>query len=448
MILAAAAVMLVLVGLVGCGRADMTNKPDSVPPQALSSAPEPAVVPLSGGFAFGPFVDGSDPDLGTDLSATTVLFLMGRLQQRVEWLRTFSAINGLEHVAEFGHDMGFKIAIGAWINADAASNEIELTAVIELAKTGQVDVVMVGSETLLRREVSEADLIAMIERVRNEIPVEVIVTYADVYHEYLRRPGLIAAVDVLCANLYPWWQGIGLDDAMAAVDAWYDALVTVADGKPVWICESGWPSDGSVNGNAIPGLQESVVYLTNFLSWAESRNIRYFYFEAFDEPWKSRLEGDVGNHWGVWDQFGNIKPGMELPLLEGDRVANNWSGDRVIGGPGTAMVEFEKVPAINSFEDLAGRVRHVNPTVHSIAVYIQVSGGWWTKPTFAQPLTVINPDGTWRTDITTGGIDPQATEIAAYLLPIGIIAPLAAGALQLPDELETIAVASAVVVRD
>ncbi len=56
------------------------------------------------------------------------------------------------------------------------------------------------------------------------------------------------------------------------------------------------------------------------------------------------------------------------------------------------------------------------PADHKVAVYIYV-GGWWTKPYWNAPLTPIAADGTWVTDITTGGNDPLATQIAAFLIP-------------------------------
>jgi len=82
-----------------------------------------------------------------------------------------------------------------------------------------------------------------------------------------------------------------------------------------------------------------------------------------------------------------------------------------------------------------------------VAVYINVSGGWWTKPYFAQPLTSIAPDGTWSCDITTGGNDSSATEIAAYLVPAGYNPPLLSGQASLPAEFNQNSVASADVKR-
>ena len=74
-------------------------------------------------------------------------------------------------------------------------------------------------------------------------------------------------------------------------------------------------------------------------------------------------------------------------------------------------------------------------------MFIRVGSGWWTKPTWAQPLTPIRADGTWECDITTGGIDERATQIVAFLVPASYAPPLAAGGPALPAELDENAVA-------
>lgn len=111
------------------------------------------------------------------------------------------------------------------------------------------------------------------------------------------------------------------------------------------------------------------------------------------------------------------------------------------------LIEFTNVPPYGSFINLQGRVTCVDPTNYRVAVYIFVSG-WWTKPTFANPLTSIQPDGIWTTDITTGGLDQNATRIAAYLVPNGYDPPLMGGGQTLPPELEENSVATVIVERE
>ncbi|MGA7341194.1 MAG: hypothetical protein WBE72_03225 [Terracidiphilus sp.] len=118
------------------------------------------------------------------------------------------------------------------------------------------------------------------------------------------------------------------------------------------------------------------------------------------------------------------------------------SCNAVSGGPGTASISFTSVPSLGSTNNLKGRVLHVAPAGYYVAVYIYVDG-WWTKPYFDSPQTSIDCDGTFSTDITTGGDDQEATAITAFLLPEGYTPPLLSGEATLPESLYSAAAATA-----
>jgi hypothetical protein len=113
---------------------------------------------------------------------------------------------------------------------------------------------------------------------------------------------------------------------------------------------------------------------------------------------------------------------------------------------GAPTIVLDYVPPIGGTADLRGHVTCVTPTDYKIAVYINVAG-WWTKPYYAWPLTAIQNNGTWTTDITTGGCDPLATDIAVFLIPNGYTPPIMSGGATLPPELFTHAVASIIKTR-
>ncbi|MBI3291113.1 hypothetical protein HYZ76_02410 [Candidatus Falkowbacteria bacterium] len=100
--------------------------------------------------------------------------------------------------------------------------------------------------------------------------------------------------------------------------------------------------------------------------------------------------------------------------------------------PGPPNIWFTAVPAYGSFDNLAGKVSGVDGDTHYGVVYIKVSDVWWTKPYYASPLTPIRSNGTWSCDITTGGDDRYATQIAAFLIPAGIDPPICGPCTQLP----------------
>ena len=89
------------------------------------------------------------------------------------------------------------------------------------------------------------------------------------------------------------------------------------------------------------------------------------------------------------------------------------------GDPAINLIHLPEYPN-HDYEYLEGNVTGVNPDDYRVAVYIRVGDPWWIKPYYDSPLTIVNPDGTWSCDITTGGSDCYATAVAAYLLPAGV----------------------------
>ena len=98
-------------------------------------------------------------------------------------------------------------------------------------------------------------------------------------------------------------------------------------------------------------------------------------------------------------------------------------------------------PGTETIDTLEGRVEGVNPDKYAVACYIQVLGAWWTKPTFAEPVTTITRNGTWSCAVITGGSDNMATKWRAYLIPINYTPPRAEGYSSVPSVIEKNALA-------
>ena len=112
-------------------------------------------------------------------------------------------------------------------------------------------------------------------------------------------------------------------------------------------------------------------------------------------------------------------------------------------------VIITNLPAYGSTDNLAGLVLGVDPAAYRVAVFIDVPPyGWYSKPTCAQALAAIQPDGSWSADITTGGADTNATRIAALLVSTNYNQPCVLGETFLPTNVFSAAIASAVVTRE
>ncbi len=408
-------------------------------------AARPTVVYKTYGMDFSPYVDGQDPNLGSEISEAQLTARLQIIANNTVWARSFGCTHGLEKFGMVAHSLGLKAAVGAWLSSNTTANNQEIANLITAANAGQVDLAIVGSEVLLRNNMPEGDLIAYINQVRQQIPANIPVATADVYGKLLEHPAVIAACDVVLPNYYPYWEGVSINTSIATLHRQHQLVVAAAQGKPVIVSETGWPSAGNVICNAVPSPANASFYFLNFVSWARANNVSYFYFTSLDEAWKSNYEGPQGAHWGVWDKDGVLKPGMQ-DVFDGQTMADNWTNAGVPGGPGTPSMEFAYVPPYGSSNNLFGQVFHVNTDDYKVAVYIYV-GGWWTKPTFANPLTNIGLDGSWECDITTGGNDPLATQIVAYLVPKTFSPPPMSGGQTLPPTLDQNAVAKTEIAR-
>jgi len=403
------------------------------------------------GLCFGPYLNGLNPNRKDTVPPEQISSLLETVAPYCEWVRTHGATHGLEYVPAVAKSLGLSVAAACWLGdypSDPGANESEIISVIALGQSGDVDIIIVGTEVLLRRDLTPDELIAIMQRVKAETGLPV--TTNDTWYELMRNPDVMAECDVILANFYPFWEpywhdgdgGVPIEKAMQSIHYNYQNLSRMAEGKEVIIGEVGWPSDGDPNGEAVPSPENAAFFWLNFASWAQAENVKYFYFEVYDEAWKANYEPcNVGDHWGVWDETGVLKPGM-MKVFNGETIPDNWS----YVSSGDPIIEFTPVPPYGSFDDLVGMTSGVNPLDYRVAVYIYV-GGWWTKPTFAQPLTAIRWDGTWECDITTGGADETATEIAAYVVPNGYDPPPCNGDAALPAELDDNSVAHTEAVR-
>lgn len=256
------------------------------------------------GLCFSIYEDGQKP--GDIVPISQVRRRMQIIKNHTQWVRSFSCVDGNEHVPVVAKEMGIKTLVGAWLGSDLEKNEKELEALIKLAKEGFVDIAAVGNEVMYRKDLSEEELIAYIKRFKDEVP-EVPVGYVDAYYEFSARPKITDACDVILANCYPFWESCPFDSSLSYLKEMFRKAKEAAGGKRVIVSETGWPSQGESLDGAIPSMENSLGYFVNTQLWAMDENIECFYFSSFDENWKKSSEGEVGAYWGIWDKDEKLK---------------------------------------------------------------------------------------------------------------------------------------------
>lgn len=258
------------------------------------------------GICFSMYEDGQTP--GDHISYEQVERRIKILKPYVKAIRSFSCIEGNEHVPVAAKKQGMKTLVGAWLSDDKEDNEKEIEGLISLAKAGHVDVAAVGNEVLYRNDLTKEELLGYIKRVKEALKgLDIPVGYVDAYYEFSRHPEIVEHTDILLANLYPFWEGCPIEYSLGHMQAMYGQVVDAAQGKPIIITETGWPSEGGSYKGALAGDVAAMKYFIDTINWTKENDIPIFYFSSFDESWKTGDEGDVGAYWGLWDKHEKLK---------------------------------------------------------------------------------------------------------------------------------------------
>ena len=256
------------------------------------------------GICFSIYEDGQGP--GDVISEAQVRRRMEILKPYASWVRSFSCIEGNEHIPRTAKEFGIKTLVGAWLGDDPELNEKEIEGLITLAKEGCVDLAAVGNEVMYRGDLSEEELLKFIYRVKEALP-DIPVGYVDAYYEFSHRTRITEACDVLFANCYPYWEGCHINYSLVYMKQMYQLALAAAAGKKVIISETGWPSQGGGFGAAQASAANFMRYFINAQRWSRDDQVEMFYFSSFDESWKTGDEGDVGAFWGIWDKHEILK---------------------------------------------------------------------------------------------------------------------------------------------
>ncbi len=260
--------------------------------------------------SYAPFHGGQTPlDPSSRVSAAQIDRDLTQLAQLTDCVRTYSTDYGLDQIAGIAARHGLKVMQGLWLSSKLDKNEDQMATAVALAKRypDTIRAVVVGNETLLRGELSGADVAAALRRVKAQVPVPV--TYADVWEFWLRSPEIAAAADFITIHILPYWEDFPIPASQAAahVEAIRMRVMRAFPGKEVLIGEVGWPSAGRMREGALPSPSNQAKVIQDVLALAARENFHVNVIEAYDQPWKRALEGTVGGHWGLIDDDRQFK---------------------------------------------------------------------------------------------------------------------------------------------
>ncbi|GEC54833.1 exo-beta-1,3-glucanase (GH17 family) [Bradyrhizobium japonicum] len=235
------------------------------------------------------------------------------LAKVTDCVRTYSIENGLDQVPGVAAKVGLKVMQGIWLSSNRFKNLQQIAIAVRLAKQypGVVTSLIVGNEVLLRGEMTATDLAGNIRAVKaaaGNLPV----TYADVWEYWVKNREIYDAVDFVTIHILPYWEDVPVKAKYAAahVDDIRKRMAVTFPGKEILIGETGWPSQGRMREGALPSRTNQARVVSEILDLAKREGFRVNLIEAYDQPWKRKLEGTVGGNWGLFD---SIKRQVKYP---------------------------------------------------------------------------------------------------------------------------------------
>ncbi|KAJ5651241.1 glucan endo-1-3-beta-glucosidase eglC [Penicillium longicatenatum] len=176
------------------------------------------------------------------------------------------------------------LLLGLWTSGGNIDNEIAaLKSAISTYGTSFTKLVVgisVGSEDLYRNSVTGAesdagigmnpdDLVKCIQSVKTAISgtslSSATIGHVDTWDAWTNssNSAVISEIDWLGFDTYPYYQTTdenGIDNAQSLFDEAVAKTKAVADGKEIWVTETGWPVSGDTENEGVPSIANAKKY--------------------------------------------------------------------------------------------------------------------------------------------------------------------------------------------
>ena len=205
-------------------------------------------------------------------------------------------------------DTSTTLLLGIWASSgnDSITHEIQaLTQAISQYGTSFTDLVVgisVGSEDLYRisptgvsnnagQGASPDEIIYYISRVRSAISntsaSAAKVGHVDTWTAWVNKSnsGVVTASDFLGMDAYPYFQSTMNNSIENSNTTFWDAYtqtMSYANGRPVWITETGWPVTGSTLNLAVPSITNAQIFYQQVGCTAFSSGVNTWWYTLQD----------------------------------------------------------------------------------------------------------------------------------------------------------------------
>lgn len=269
------------------------------------------------GFSYSPYHMDQDPREKRYPRLTQIEADLELLSGKAVAVRTYSVEDTLAEIPRLARKHKLNVCLGAYLSYDEERNAWEFPRFLDVARNNpNVVRAIVGNETQHLGILDYDELLGFLDEASRALRVPV--STAEPAHIWHKYPELVEHVDFIAVQLLPYWEG---KEVTAAVDYVFNELRGLKEaypGKPIIISEVGWPSNGRVKNDAVASVTSQATFLRQFLARVPKEGYIYYIMEAFDQPWKTDIEGAVGAYWGVYDverqpKFEFFQPVVPVP---------------------------------------------------------------------------------------------------------------------------------------
>lgn len=242
-----------------------------------------------------------------------------------------------------------KVWLGVWIDTNATTTERQISKMYNILDEVQDKSIfkgaIIGNEALYRagedKAQSKAELIQILKDVKSNftsLGYDLPVATSDLGDNW--DGDLVQVVDYVMSNIHPFFAGVSAEEAASwTYEFWqqHDQPLTASlpNVKQI-ISETGWPSDGGTDcggttgdcasgqSGATASVDNMNTYMNAWVCQALDNGTDYFWFEAFDEPWKVQYNTpgkEWEDKWGLMDAARNLKSGVKIPDCGGKTVS-------------------------------------------------------------------------------------------------------------------------------
>ena len=248
------------------------------------------------GVDYTPF-NGQYPEcLSNPLSQNNVTRDVAVLSQMTSTLRLYGTdCNQTEmvlHAADKLELTGFKVWLGVWLDGNQTTNDRGIDAMHDILSKHGADPfagVVVGNEVLFRQELTELQLGEILSDAKEYLTsnkLDLPLATSDLGDAW--TPTLAAKVDVVMANVHPFFGGVTVDKAADwTYNFWqtHNVALTQGSDKKNMVSEVGWPSAGGTHcgpqttctEGSTAGIDEMNEFMDTWICQSKANGTEYFW---------------------------------------------------------------------------------------------------------------------------------------------------------------------------